>query len=74
MLNGLVSGKATGKKNKSPGQVNCRGAVSMVTALVYYCFCLQGVSEGRDRESGGGERGLERQILCVNYSTVNNSM
>lgn len=55
------------QKNKSPGKVNCRGVVAMATPLVDYHSCLQGVSEGVVVVVGGG---VERQILCVNYSKV----
>lgn len=43
----------------------------MVTPLVRYWSCLQGVSEVGDWRGWGGGGG---QILCVNYSIVNNSM
>lgn len=56
-------------KEQRPGKLNCRGAVAMVTPLVRYWSCLQGVSEVGDWRGWGGG-----QILCVNYSIVNNSM
>lgn len=58
------------QKNKSPGKVNCRGVVAMATPLVHYHSCLQGVSEGVVVVVVVVGGGVERQILCVNYSKV----
>lgn len=53
--------QATGKKRtKTPGKVNCGGAVPMVTALVHYCSCLKGESEG----GLGATRGRETDFMC----------